>query len=270
MQQILAKTERELKLRNYSPKTIKSYLRYINDYLKFVSKHKFNDKNEAIREFLSKKENKGASPQTVNLALNAIKFLYKEILKDKGGIDLKFSKRSQKLPVVLNREEIAKLIQAPQNPKHKLILGLTYSAGLRLSEVINLRVKDLDSQNLSLHIKNGKGKKDRITIFSEKLKEDLENLVKLKNKNDYLFESSRGGKMKDRTVQKIFAQALKKSEIKKPASFHSLRHSFATHLLENGTDVRYVQELLGHNNIRTTQAYTKVMNPSLKNIKSPL
>lgn len=270
MQQILAKTERELKIRNYSPKTVKSYLRYINEYLKFVNKHKFNDKNEAIKNFLLEKGGKGVSPQTINLALNAIEFLYKEILKDKGKIDLKFSKRSQKLPVVLSREEITKLVQTPPNPKHRLILGLAYSAGLRVSEVINLKVKGLDIDNLSLHIKNGKGKKDRITIFSEKLRDELKKLIKFKSKDDYLFESSRGEKMKERTAQKIFENALKKSGIKKQASFHSLRHSFATHLLENGTDVRYVQELLGHSNIRTTQAYTKVMNPGLKNIKSPL
>jgi len=270
MQQILAKAERELKLRNYSPRTIKSYLRFIKEYLKYVNKNKFTDKNEAIRDFLSLKEKDGLSPQTINLALNSIKFLYREILKDESKIDLKYSKKNQKLPVVFNREEIKKIISAPRNQKHKLLLSLAYSAGLRLSEIRNLKAGDIDAENLSLHIKNGKGKKDRVTVFSSKLKEEVQKLVEIKNRNDYLFESSRGGKMKDRTVQKIFENALKKSGIKKQGSFHSLRHSFATHLLENGTDVRYVQELLGHNNIRTTQAYTKVMNPNLKNIKSPL
>ena len=171
---------------------------------------------------------------------------------------------------MFNREEVKKIIAAPENSKHRLALGLAYSAGLRLNEIINLKVEDVNAENLSLHIKNGKSKKDRITVFSSKIKKEIQKLTEAKNKNEYLFESVRGGKMKHRTVQKIFENALQKSGIKKQGSFHSLRHSFATHLLENGTDVRYVQELLGHNNIRTTQAYTKVMNPDLKNIKSPL
>jgi site-specific recombinase XerD len=270
MQPMLNKTERELRIRNYSPKTIKSYLRFIKEYLEYVDKNKFGDKNEAIRSFLSVKEKGGSSSQTINLALNSIKFLYREILKDGSKIDLKYSKRNQKLPVVFNREEIKKIIVSPENAKHRLILSLTYSAGLRLSETINLKIADIDTENLSLHIKSGKGKKDRVTVFSPKIKKEIQKIIKSKNKNDYLFESSRGGKMKDRTAQKIFENALKRSGVKKQGSFHSLRHSFATHLLENGTDVRYVQELLGHTNIRTTQAYTKVMNPNLKNIKSPL
>ncbi len=270
MQPILNKAERELRIRNYSPKTVKSYLRFIKEYLEYVDKNKFEDKNEAIRAFLSVKEEGGSSSQTINLALNSIKFLYREVLKDGNKIDLKYGKRSQKLPVVFNREEIKKIIAAPENSKHRLILSLAYSAGLRLNEIINLKVEDIDIENLSLHIKNGKGKKDRVTVFSGKIKEEIQKLREAKNTDDYLFESSRGGKMKERTIQKIFEDALKKSGVKKRGSFHSLRHSFATHLLENGTDVRYVQELLGHNNIRTTQAYIKVMNPGLKNIQSPL
>jgi site-specific recombinase XerD len=149
------------------------------------------------------------------------------------------------------------------------MIALAYSGGLRVSEIINLKIKDLDLAELIIHIKNAKGNKDRITVFPEKLVMDLRKLIANKNFNDYVFASERGGKLTERTAQKIFENALKKSEIKKEATFHSLRHSFATHLLENGTDVRYVQELLGHSNIRTTQIYTKVTNPKLKNIKSP-
>ena len=157
-----------------------------------------------------------------------------------------------------------------ENPKHKLIIALSYTAGLRVSEAVNLKVKDINLDELTIHIKNAKGKKDRLTIFSEKIKLPLQKLIVLKDKNDYVFESERGGKLSERTAQIIFEKALFKSGIKKEASFHSLRHSFATHLLENGTDVRYVQELLGHANIRTTQIYTHITNPSIKNIKSPL
>jgi site-specific recombinase XerD len=147
---------------------------------------------------------------------------------------------------------------------------LAYGAGLRVSEIINLKVKDVELEELVIHIKDAKGKKDRITVFPESLKINIEKLIIGKNGNDFIFESERGGKLTERTVQKVFENALKKSRIKKQATFHSLRHSFATHLLENGVDVRYVQELLGHQNIRTTQIYTQVTNPSIKRIKSPL
>jgi site-specific recombinase XerD len=125
-------------------------------------------------------------------------------------------------------------------------------------------------QWLTIHIKSSKWQKDRITVFSQKLKNDLWKIISFKNKNDYLIESERWWKITDRTAQIIFKNSLKKSWIKKLATFHSLRHSFATHLLENGTDIRYIQELLWHSSIKTTQIYTKVMNPNLKNISSPL
>jgi len=155
------------------------------------------------------------------------------------------------------------------NIKHKLLLSLAYGAGLRVSEVMDLKVKDINLDELTIHIKHAKGNKDRITIFPDKLRSSLGNITTVKQSNDYVFESERGGKLSTRTVQKSFKNALRKGGIKRDATFHSLRHSFATHLLENGVDIRYVQELLGHSNIRTTQLYTQVTNPNLRNIKSP-
>jgi len=265
MQTILKKTEEELKLRNYSKKTIKSYLYYIKEYLSFVKKSKFISKDDAVRAFLLEKQKKNLSPQTINVSLNSIKFLYREIFKNAGKIDLKFAKRSKKLPIVLTKKEIGTVFKKINNAKHKIIISLAYGAGLRISEVISLRVKDFSLEELNIHIKNAKGKKDRITVFPEKLKVDIQNLMAGKNKNDLLFESNRFGKLSTRSVQKIFEDAFKKTGIKKDATFHSLRHSFATHLLENGVDIRYIQEFLGHNNIRTTQIYTKVTNYSIKN-----
>jgi site-specific recombinase XerD len=171
---------------------------------------------------------------------------------------------------VLSRKEIEKMIDSLKNPKHKLLIALAYGAGLRVGEAINLKIKDLDLDELTIHIKGAKGNKDRISLFSEKLLSELRELAGLMDANSYVFESSQGGKLTERTAQKVFENALKKAGIKKEATFHSLRHSFATHLLENGVDVRYVQELLGHANIRTTQIYTKVTNPALRKIKSPL
>jgi site-specific recombinase XerD len=267
---LFKKTEELLKLRNYSRKTIKSYLFYIKEYLIFSQREKINEKNEAIKCFLLSKQNYGNSPQTINLALNAVKFFYREVIKSPEKIDLKFAKRSKKLPIVLSRAEIEKIISKVPNNKHRLIIALAYGAGLRISEVVNMRVKDIDIAELAIHIKEAKGKKDRITVFPEKIVADIKNLIAGKRKNDFVFESNRGGKLTTSSLQKIFYKALKKAGIRKNATFHSLRHSFATHLLENGVDVRYVQELLGHANIRTTQIYTKVTNPKLRNIKSPL
>lgn len=260
----------ELKLRNYSRKTIKSYLICLTDYFRYVRDIERNPDIDLIKKYLLDKQSKGKAPQTINLYLNAIKYFYREIMKSPGTIDLKFAKASKKLPIVLSRAEIAKIINSIENKKHKLLISLSYGAGLRVSEVINLSVKDVNLDELVIHIKGAKGNKDRITIFPEKLKKDLKTLIGIRGNNDYLFLSERGRGLSERTAQKVFENALKKSGIKKDATFHSLRHSFATHLLENGVDVRYVQELLGHQNIRTTQLYTKVTNPSIKNIKSPL
>ncbi|MCK4520767.1 tyrosine-type recombinase/integrase [Candidatus Parcubacteria bacterium] len=269
-QKYLEQTRRELKLRNYSFKTIKAYLGCLKEYFDFKKFNLEKIDEENIKQFLLNKQDKNYSSQTINLYLNAIKFFYREVLKIPEKINLKFAKRSKKLPIVLSREEIENIIESIKNPKHKLIISLAYGAGLRISEVISLKVKDVDLEELTIHLKNAKGKKDRITIFPEKIRRDIQGLIARKNSDDYLFESERGGKLTERTAQKVFENALRGTGIKKDATFHSLRHSFATHLLENGVDVRYVQELLGHQNIRTTQIYTQVTNPKLKNIKSPL
>lgn len=266
----LEKTQREMRLRNYSPKTVKSYLYGLKEYFSFRGEDFETIDIENIKDFLLFYEKKGSSAQSRNGFLNAIKFYYRDILKNNSKIDLKVAKRNKKLPVVLSRAEIEEMLAVTENRKHKLLLALSYGAGLRVSEAVNLKVRDVDFSEIIIHIKEAKGKKDRITVFPEKLKNDMINLSAGKLGDSYFFESERGGKLTERTAQKVFENALKKSGTKKDATFHSLRHSFATHLLENGVDVRYVQELLGHQNIRTTQLYTEVTNPKLKNIKSPL
>ena len=270
MRNILEKTDRVLKLRNYSPRTNQAYSHYIKDYITFSVSNKHKNKQEAIEEYLLDKQKRKLSPQTINLALNAVKFLYKDVLKDSQKIEFKCAKRNIKLPIVLSRKEIKKILDATQNTKYKIMIACGYACGLRVSEVVNLKVKDLDLDNLVVHIKNAKGKKDRISVLPKKIHNHLQNLTAGKDGDDYLFLSNRGGKLTTASLQKMFYKSSAKAKINKPASFHSLRHSFATHLLENGTDIRYVQELLGHQNIRTTQIYTHVTNPNLKNIKSPL
>ena len=270
LQELLKKIENELKLRNYSPRTIESYLGCLADYFKHIKIVKKEPEINSIKKYLLEKQDKGQSSRTINVHLQAIKYFYGEVMKNKTEIDIKFAKTASKLPIVLSRDEIRAILSAISNEKHKLIVALAYSGGLRVSEIINLKIKDINLAELTIHIKGAKGNKDRITIFPEKLSADIEKIISSRIFNDYFFASERGGRLTERTAQKVFENALKKTGIKKDATFHSLRHSFATHLLENGTDVRFVQELLGHANIRTTQIYTKVTNPSLKNIKSPL
>ena len=270
MQYYLTKVEIELKLRNYSSKTIKAYTLCLRDYFEYKKQKIDHLDEDNIKSYLLKLQNNNLAPQTVNLHLNSIKYFYRDVLKIPQKINLKFSKRSLKLPVVLSRIEIEHIIYSISNNKHKLIIALSYGSGLRISETQNLRVCDINFAELTIHLKGAKGKKDRITVLPQKLVNDLQKMTILKNASDFVFESERGGMLSTRTLQKIFENALKNSGCNTPATFHSLRHSFATHLLENGVDIRYVQELLGHTNIRTTQIYTHVTNPNLKNIKSPL
>jgi len=266
----LDEVERELSIRKYSPKTTKTYLSCLQKYFDYKKVEFENFDGNNIKNFLYILVQKHVSASLVNQYINAIHFFYREIIKTPQKVHFRFAKKPQKLPVVLTLNEIKKCIESTINGKHKIILSIAYASGLRVSEVQNLKVGDIDFENLILHIKNAKGQKDRITPFSEKLKTDLQNMIAGKKTDDLVFDSNQGGKLTTRTLQKIFQNVLVKSNITKPATFHSLRHSFATHLLENGTDIRFVQELLGHKNIRTTQRYTKVTNPSLKNIKSPL
>ncbi len=270
MQKYLDLAKREMVIRNYSPKTIKIYLPFLNQYFTYkkFNIEKYDEDN--VKNFLAEKIDKNVSPQSINLALNAIKFFYREVIRIRNKINIRTVKKDYKLPVVLSKQEIEAVINIIKNPKHKILIALAYAAGLRVSEVVSIKVKDLDINNLTIYIKQAKGKKDRLSLLPEILTNDLRNLIAGKKADDILFMSERGGRLTTRSAQKIFQNAWQKSGIKKDATFHSLRHSFATHLLENGVDVRYVQELLGHQNIRTTQIYTHVTNPALRNIKSPL
>ncbi|MFH1193895.1 MAG: site-specific tyrosine recombinase/integron integrase [bacterium] len=270
MSNLLDIITREMKLRNYSLKTIEAYLRVIKDIYAFYSRPPRELSEKEIKNYLYAKQERGLSSQSIALFANALNYLYTQIYKRAGYDKIRHPKQSQRLPVILSREEIKKMIELTQNFKHRLILAVTYAAGLRVSETVRLRAQDIDINELTITVRQGKGKKDRLTVISAILAPEFQKIMAGKNGDDYVFASERGGRLTEATAQKVFYQALRRADIDKPATFHSLRHSFATHLLENGVDVRYVQELLGHANIRTTQIYTHVTNPSLKNIKSPL
>ncbi|MAG28601.1 hypothetical protein CL632_00425 [bacterium] len=267
---LISIVRREMELRNYSRRTIEAYNSVIRDIYSYYHKPLRELAIEDIKKYLSGKQKASLSSQTISLYANAINFLYTEIYKRKNFEKIRHPKKSKKLPIVLSRDELGLLFTQTQNIKHQMLMELAYAAGLRISEVVRVRVRDVDIAELTLTVRKGKGNKDRLTVLSRNLVPKLKSLMADKEAHDYIFVSERGGHVTETTAQKVLYACLKKSGITKPASFHSLRHSFATHLLENGTDVRYVQELLGHQNIRTTQLYTKVTNPSIKKIKSPL
>ncbi|MFZ6015281.1 MAG: tyrosine-type recombinase/integrase [Patescibacteria group bacterium] len=270
LENVINRAREEMILRNYSLKTIKSYTASIRKYLTAYPDDLRFYNEEHLRAFLLKKQGMGYAPQTVNLFLMAMKFYYFQVLKLRVRIDLKFAKRSKKLPVVLSREEIGRIIDCIRNFKHRTMIALAYGAGLRVGEVVKLKVADLLFDEGTIHIKQSKGKKDRLTLLPSSLVDDLRQMTVGKAGSDYLFASERGGSLAERSIQLVFIRACKKAGILKAATFHCLRHSFATHVLENGVDIRYVQSLLGHNNIRTTQLYTQVTSQKIKTIKSPL
>jgi len=260
---------KEMKLRNYSVHTIKAYSSVARNVFDHFGKPLRDILQTEIKDFLFLKSERGCSHQTLSLYANALNFVYLDIYKQKDFEKLHHPKKSKKLPVILSRDEIDKILSQIKNEKHKMMLSLAYAVGLRVGEVVSLKIKDIDFDRCCIHIKNAKGKKDRITILPKHEAKKLQDSFVTADKNSFVFASARGGKLTTATPQKIFYNAINKTEIKKEATFHSLRHSFATHLLENGTDIRHIQKLLGHSNIRTTQLYTQVSNQSILDIESP-
>lgn len=221
---------------------------------------------ESVKDYLQlliKRQN----PSTVSANLSAIDFFFEKVLDCK--IKIPHPKRNKTLPEILNIEEVRKLIDVTSNIKHKLILKILYGCGLRVSELVNLKKEDLNFDEGLIHVKLAKGKKDRFVKIPDSIKKDLE-AYSLILQEAILFPSSRGGKLTTATIRAIVENSAKKAGIKKRVYPHLLRHSFATHLLESGVDLRIIQKLLGHSDIKTTQIYTQISQQSIKNIKSPL
>ncbi|MCE5175698.1 MAG: tyrosine-type recombinase/integrase [Bacteroidales bacterium] len=206
-----------------------------------------------------------------NQSINAIKFYYERVLGGQRKVYLVDRPRAEKaLPVVLSEEEISAIINATSNLKHRVILMTIYSAGLRISEAINLKIQDIDSQRMQIRIEQSKGKKDRYTLLSVKTLDTLRQYFQVYKPKTWLFEGQKGAQYSDRSIQSILKMSVAKTDIKKRVTVHTLRHSFATHLLENGTDLRYIQTLLGHESSKTTEIYTHVTTKGFEQIKSPM
>ena len=273
MQEYLDRMKKCLILKWYSVRTQKSYVSAVKLYNEFLQKNSSllgRDSVGKVESYLLFLHRENKAPKTINLSLFAIKFFYKEVLWKSLSKKIYTSKNVKKLPQILSKNEISKIVGVIKNEKHKLILMLAYGSWLRVSEVVKLKVLDIDFERKNIHIKNAKWKKDRVTLLPDKIDIDLKKMIYWKKNCDYIFESERGGNLTTRTCQKIFQNACKLAWIIKNVSFHSLRHSFATHLLENWLGMVYVQKLLWHSSIKTTQNYLHVANTDLKNIISPL
>lgn len=269
-QQYLSDLQRELQYQNYSPRTIDIYTTCVEIFLQWYGKDPEKIEHRDIIDFTLHLQSKKKAPKTINLYKDAVRYFIITILKKTDFPKIKCSKEPKKLPIILSVQEIQSILAVTTNPKHKLLLSLSYGAWLRVSEIVKLRIQDIDLERGTIHIRGAKGQKDRITLFPHWCTDLFAMIVRGKAPDEVVISSERWGSIDPRTAQAVFSQACKKATIKKQATFHSLRHSFATHLLEQGVDVRYVQELLWHSNIRTTQIYTHVMQPALHQIKSPL
>lgn len=258
----MCRLENEMKIRNFSKNTIDAYLYYNKELLRFANKNSDQINNQDIKNYLLVLVNMGKSSSTVNTAVSAFKFYYGQIFGRKFFIStnaIKRPKQEKKLPVVLSKQEIINMIKNTDNLKHKLMLQILYSSGLRVSELINLKINDINFFRKIVTVREGKGKKDRVTIISEIVLENINKYLAEFKPLVYLFEShDAGSKISVRTAQKVVETAAAKAGIKENVGAHTLRHSFATHLLEQGVGIRYIQELLGHARLETTQIYTKV------------
>lgn len=269
--EFLKKLEIELKIAKNSKHTQKNYVRLNEQLILYLNKEPEQITEDDVKLFIAENLAERSS-MSIIMFLSAIKYAYTSILKTDPTLNIKRPKREKRLPVVLTKDEIFALLEALNNKKSRMMISLVYATGMRVSEITGLKINDLDFDDKIGHVRQGKGKKDRIfnipLFLIAKLKKYAENQKEYGN--EYLFPGRTGKQMSDRNVQKIVKNAGEKAGIKKEVHTHTLRHSFATHLLENDVDIRKIQELLGHSDLSTTQIYTHVSPEELKKIKSPL
>ncbi len=267
---LLNKLKTELTIQGKSEKTIEAYLLHNQKFLEFIKKDSNEIENQDIKDYLAHLMSKKLKPKSINLVLSSLRFLNEYILKKPDLFEgIKSQKTAEKIPNYLTREEIKKLLAVTKNFKHRLMIELMLCSGLRVSECINLKKENINDDK-TVTIRAGKGNKDRITIIPvivlEHLKRYLENR---KYNSEYIFCKKDGHKLTVKLPQKIIKKLAKEAGIRKKVTPHILRHSFATHLLHNGTDIRYIQTLLGHAQIQTTQIYTHITKEQIKQIKNP-
>lgn len=272
-QLVLKQYVEEIQLRGYSIATLKTYRNEFGIYLNYLKEIPAQGATvENIRNYILYCINElQLSEATIHSRINAIKFYYEQVLKRaRFLIEIPRPKKPSKLPKVIAPADIKKLFEATTNLKHNTLLKLCYGLGLRVSEIVNLKVTDIDSKSMQVFIERAKGKKDRYVNLPQSILPQLRSYFVAFKPKIYLFEGQYGGPYSTRSAQQVFKNAIQNAKINTTVSIHSLRHSFATHLLEQGTDIRFIQELLGHNDIKTTLLYTAVSDKSIRKIISPL
>lgn len=263
----------ELVIRGYSPNTIRTYLTEFYQLLKILNQYPVDNLNaDRLKSYLIYcMDVLDLKESTLHSRINAIKFYFEKVLQNNEfNFSIPRPKKQSLLPKVISKYDIKKMLDLTFNLKHKLALQLTYGMGLRVSEVVALKISDIDSKRMMVHIRSAKGKRDRYAPLPETTLLSLREYYKLYKPKDFLFEGATGGQYTKRSVQAIFKQALNRANINKKIGVHGLRHSYATHLLESGTDSIFIQKLLGHKDIKTTLIYTRVSKPAVQNIVSPL
>lgn len=269
----LQRLQEQIVLKGYSENTLRTYTLEFAQLLYILQAHPVDELTpERLRSyFLYCHQRLKLSESEISGRINATKFYFEQVLhRERMFFDIPRPKKPLTLPKSLGKKEVQKIIAQTKNPKHLLILKLCYGMGLRVSEVVNLKIRDIDSSTMMVRIEQAKGKKDRVVPLPESVLLELKEYYKLYRPKEYLFEGQSGGKYSRRSVQAIFKKGMNKANINKTIGVHGLRHSYATHLLEAGTDMRFIQELLGHKSIRTTQIYTKVTDVSKSKVQSPL
>ena len=265
--------QEHLVLKGYSANTLRTYSTEFAQLLYVMKGNPIQElTTERLRSyFLYCHEKLKLSESEIHSRMNAVKFYFEQVLhRQKMFFDIPRPKKKLLLPKMLSKAEIKKIIAATLNLKHSLVLKVCYGMGLRVSEVVALKLSDIDSAEMLVRIEQGKGKKDRIAVLPQSLLPELREYYLSYRPKVYLFEGKEGEAYSVRSAQAVFRKAMEKAGIRKKVGIHGLRHSFATHLMETGTDIRFIQELLGHNSIKTTQIYTHVTDLSKSRIKSPL
>ncbi|WP_373722503.1 site-specific tyrosine recombinase/integron integrase [Bacteroides heparinolyticus] len=272
---LLADYERKLTLQRYSKSSILNYKSAVKAFLQVASR-KFSSPDELgateIEKYVFWKINKHAVGHSYQrMIVASIDKFYEMVVGIKLNLKHLYpSRKTHALPKYLGPGEVKRMIDSTANQKHKCIIKLLYGCGLRLSELLNLRITDIDSGSMVVHIRNSKGNKDRVVMLSNQLLEELRAYFLKYKPQEYLIEGQGGGLYSEKSVQNVVKYAAVKAGIKKQVTPHTLRHSFATHLLENGTDIRYIQQLLGHSSVKTTEIYTHITDIAKSKIKSPL
>ena len=272
IEQEIAEFEAYMKQKRYSASTVNSYLSSVRQFFNYFGRPSVEVKNSDISDFISRIIEKGYSGSFQNQVVSGIKLFFSRIHNQDiiAGL-IERPRRGHKLPNVLSKTEIKKILAAPRNLKHRSMLSLIYACGLRRSELLNLKPADIDSNRGLLIIRQAKGNRDRIVPLPGKILENLREYYLAYRPATWLFEGLPGNRQYSATsLAKVLKNAVTKAGINKPVSLHWLRHSYATHLLEQGTDLRIIQELLGHKSSKTTEIYTHVSTQSLQQIKSPI